>query len=210
MDWSQQAEAALARNMRFLTDVVEGLNICPYARRSRLDNTVLRLVFDDPVSDGVLACHDELAAVLDKVSDQANHEVTQLIFPRATCDPQTWVRVVKRATAELQAARGRSTVGVAAFHPDLAFGTDRPETLVPLFRRAPDPTIQWIRLDALDRVRRSRPHGDVAIAHGPDLWKSLEKLRQPSIADEIAQHNYDRVESMGLDAFVALLTTLRA
>ncbi len=201
----------MARNARFLEDIVEDLNVCPYARKARLDGAVFRHVFPDVLDDtGAFASRDALAQVLETLAESDTLEVTQLIFPNAGCDGRMWSRAVKRLTAELQAERGSSVVGVAAFHPELTFRTDSPAVMVPLFRRAPDPTIQWIRLDVLDRVRRGRTNGDVVMPEDTEaLLALLRQGKKRSLDEEIADANFRRVNALGVEEFVASLHALR-
>ena len=44
----------------------------------------------------------------------------------------------------------------APLHPKLPFVEANMYGLVPLFRRAPDPTIQWVRLDGLEALYAGR------------------------------------------------------
>lgn len=207
--WSDEAAAALERNARFLEVVVEGMNVCPFARKARIDGATLREVLPDPVADGAFADEAVLGAVLDRLTESDTLEVAQLIFPRCALEPRAWGRAVKDLTARLQSERGRSTVGVAAFHPALPYTDQNAATLVPLFRRAPDPTIQWIRLDVLERVRRGRGRADVAVPTTPEAVRAF--LAQPPrkpLDEEIADANRTRVHAMGLDVFEALLADL--
>ena len=77
--------------------------------------------------------------------------------------------------------------------------------MVPLFRRSPDPTLQWISLAALERVREGRPHGEVLLPRDPAEARALlASLERPSLADAIADTNRERAFGYGVEALVAL------
>lgn len=211
MDWNAIKTAALARNDRFLDEVVEGMSVCPYARGARLNGRTRRFVLPDVVSSArPLRVTPELREVFDTIANDRGVEVVQALFPRSAAGPREWVRWVKEATASLQAEHGRSVVAVAAFHPALEYRNDSPACMVPLFRRSPDPLIQWIRLDALDAVRAGRPDGDVALpADSQDVLDLLAMGAKEPLGQTIAQANFDRVKEQGEAEFQALLADLR-
>jgi hypothetical protein len=207
--WQQEAAACLARNDRFLEEFVEGLNVCPYAKKARINEAALRrpvpLTLDEVHADA-----PAISAAFDEVALNPAVEVLQVLCPRVVASPQEWVTCVKGMTEALHAKHGQSVVGVAAFHPDLPFLMRSPAAMVPLFRRAPDPTIQWIRLDVIACVRAGRPAGDVAIQHDhPDIAAFLKEQRRPRLDEEIASANARMVQSEGLSGVLALLAGLR-
>lgn len=207
MRWTEVVAEALARNDRFLDQVVEGLDVCPYARSARLASRTRRYVLPDlATSTTPLTIGSELQRVFDEIATEPSVEVVQLIFPRAAAGPRDWVRQVKELTARLQAAHGRSVVGVAAFHPGLPYSEQTPAGLVPLFRRSPDPTIQWIRLDVLERVRAGRPDGDVALPSEPEARDALlAAAKRTPLGDQIAAANFARVGTLGIGRVQALI-----
>lgn len=207
MEWEAIRNAALARNDRFLDMIIEGMGVCPYARSSRVNGGTRRFVLPDRVTTSLpLAPSAELAEILATMSAAGELEVVQVIFPRAAVGPREWVRSVKEVTVKLQAPYDRSFVAVAAFHPALSYRTDTPSAMVPLFRRSPDPLIQWIRLSVLDRVRQGRPDGDVAMPEDASGMAALHTtFRRKSLADEIAEANFGKVHDMGVKSFERLL-----
>jgi hypothetical protein len=87
---------------------------------------------------------------------------------------------------------------VAAFHPELPFTAASPSEAIPLFRRSPDATLQWLRLDALERVRRGRPEGDVVLPVVPrDAAALLAQVSKPGLADVVAENNRRTADALG-------------
>lgn len=207
--WETEKEAALDRNSRFIEGFVEELNVCPYAKRSRLTGTARRFI--TPAGNEQFgADHPDVAEAFAAVAENPETEVVQLICPRIVLTGKDWASHVKGLTEELHQRHGRSVVGVAAFHPELSFREDRPAALVPLFRRAPDPTIQWIRLDAIERVRAGRPMGDIALPGADaDLEAFLQRQRLPSVEAEISAANARTVDELGLEMVLRMLDGYR-
>ena len=207
--WQNDKEAALARNSRFVEEFVEGLNVCPYARRSRVTGTARRFV--TPAEDNDFGAeHPDVLSAFAAIVDDVKTEVVQLICPRISLGGKAWVRRVKALTEALHLHHGESVVGVAAFHPQMNFRTERPAALIPLFRRAPDPTVQWIRLDVIQRVRAGRPAGDIALpALDADVAAFLRQQSLPSVEAEISAANARTVEELGLEIVLRMLADYR-
>ncbi len=209
MSWAEEEAACLERNDRFLAEFVEGRNVCPYAKMARVNKAALRrplpLRFDELHAD-----KPGIANAFDEIANDPTIEVLQILCPRVQATPQEWVAAVKGMTEALHAKHGQSVVGVAAFHPELPFLMRTPASMVPLFRRAPDPTIQWIRLDVITKVRAGRPKGDVAIlSDHANIEAFLKEQRRPRLDEEIASANARMVQNEGLSEILALLAQLR-
>src|SRR5205823_10339459 len=54
---------------------------------------------------------------------------------------------------------GTAPFAMAAFHPEAPPDLRDPERLIPFLRRSPDPTVQLIRCQSLDRVREGFHEG---------------------------------------------------
>lgn len=210
MQWSDIEAAALARNERFLTEVIEGMSVCPYARAARLAGATRRHVLPDAVSSSrPLVATDRLREIFSEMAHTPSIEVTQIIFPRAAVGAKRWVRAAKEVTERLAADLDHAPIAVAAFHPALDFRDDSPAAMVPLFRRSPDPLIQWVSLDALQRVRSGRPDGDIALPDDADeAAHVLASSARAPLAEQIAQANYDRVRDIGVSRFESLLRSI--
>lgn len=207
MDERKQSDA-LARNERYLREAIEALAFCPYAAPARLEGASLRRVYEGTLPS---APNDALHEIMDAIASPGGPDVAQLIFPDETDDPRDWDRRGKALVRAMHDQRGASVVGVAPLHPHAPYKAHSPRAMVPLFRRAPDPTLQWIALDALDRVRAGRPRGEVLLPRDPDEARELlARLQKPSLADAIANANYERASAMGLAAVEALFASFRA
>lgn len=193
---------------RFLLDVVEPLGLCPFARRSRELGRVHRpLVYDAEATPAHVA-----ARLLTLVAEYPEAEIVLFTFigpgpgprfPRAR-DLDDFVKEVRPAYDPL----GGPTFFMVGFHP-LSGAPDpgdepprtTPDSLVPALRRTPDPVIQCVRADVLERVRWQAQQASHAkmIAEAekldPRLRKILEHSVQPdsSLSADIARKNFETV-----------------
>ncbi len=143
---------------RYLREIIEALNLCPFARQSREQGRVHRLVFGATEQGPSPA---EAAAGLVHVLDKApDAEIVLLTFVHDASHPwsraeafEPFVRQVREAWDALHHAKRFYLVG---FHPNPNVEPNRPTTadsLIPLIRRTPDPVVQCVRAEALDDVR---------------------------------------------------------
>lgn len=195
---------------RFLREVVEQLGLCPFARRSREQGRVHRpLVYDAPPTTAAVA--QRLHALV-----TAHPDAEIVLFTFIAPGPQShlqWPRArdlddfVKDVRPVYDALRG-PTFFMVGFHPRSGEPDpgDQPprltaDSLVPLLRRTPDPVIQCVRAEVLERVRwqaQQAAHAKMiaeAEQLDPRLRKILEHSVQPdsSLSADIARKNFESV-----------------
>lgn len=208
--------AALRVYRRYQVEIVEGLHLCPWAERARLEGRVREqvLLLREP---DVEAAADALAGI----TAAPGIEIGLLIFPRlrlARADFERFVgRVrdedVRRAEDGIDAGNARRGVqmALAAFHPDAEPDLRKAERLVPFLRRSPDPTIQLVRRAALERVRvGDGAHGTGMVDLSTlDLDALLAASPQAPIHERVAVHNLATVTTLGADAVEEILADIR-
>lgn len=209
---------------RYLLEVVEQMGLCPFARRSRELGRVHRpLIYDDPATPERTAAR--LAAV---VAGAPDAEIILLTFVRSRPEPQ-WEHArpfdtfVKTARARYDELPG-PTFFMVGFHPQSGIMEPgeksprlTPDSMVPLLRRTPDPVIQCVNAEVLDRVRYQAQQASHAklLAEAerldPRLVAILERSVQPdsSLSADIARKNFEAVaEGDGRDRLEALLVDI--
>jgi hypothetical protein len=212
----EDARAAIEASARavyaeYTETIVEALNVCPFARGAREEGTSRVLVHLDPIGlGGELEANGALVDRLAGLLDDESAEVVQVIFPGVALDAVRWERWAKALTAALRSLRaGPAIWAVAAFHPELAWSDRTPSELVPLFRRSPQPTVQWLRLDALERVREGRPDGDVALPiDAAAARRLLSRASRRPIVEVVSENNARTAARLGTAALEERLTTL--
>ncbi len=187
---------------RYLEEVVEGLGLCPFARRSREQGRVHRPLFriaQDPdagaVAQGIAALtttHQDAEIILATFIDPDGRFDTPASF-------ETFVTAVRAAYD----AQGAPTYFMVAFHPrlDETIDTGRPltkDTLVPLIRRTPDPVIQCVNAQVLERARAQAQQAAQrklveAYGHDPVLRAMIERSVQTDseLSADIARANFE-------------------
>lgn len=194
---------------RYLVEVVEGLKLCPFARKSREQGRVHRPVLR---ADGLNPTAHAAADVLIQTATQhADAEIVLLTFvgedPRLAT-PATFDVLVREIRtiydASDDAPRPFFMVG---FHRDLGSFPEgeAPEltrdTLVPLLRRTPDPVIQCVDATTLERVRRQaqRTAHERMVAEMTAVNPALKAVAERSICPDselsadIARANFESV-----------------
>src|SRR5262245_8122359 len=126
-------DEALRVYARYATELVERFDLCPWARRARLDGRTRELV--------ILGRNPQQFAVslatIEALNDEPHTEVALLIYPELELDRLAFEGFVRELRAR-DAARyefGNSPFAMAAFHPDARADLDDPERLIPFLRR---------------------------------------------------------------------------
>lgn len=185
---AELAAETIRLNLRYQVELIEAFNLCPWAKPARQSSNAVPLV-------------DDGRPVLDQVTSAAIHDadVVFLIFPTYVGGRLDFDEFVAQLIAE-DARRHRDTsppFAMAAFHPEGPLPEPNgftPETLIPLLRRSPDPTIQLVRLSALERVRKGEPAGTSFIDPSQiDFAALLAKggmPERPSLRQRVANTNH--------------------
>lgn len=158
--WPPDEAVIQAIHDRYQREIIEDLGLCPFARRSRELGRVYRPLH--VVAGGRLPHAVEVAGELARlVDDDREAEIILLTFPIPP--GHLWWRpsAFEGFLAELRAAWAElpppREFYMVSFHPDLTTPSDRSVTadsLVSIIRRSPDPVIQCVDAELLDRVRR--------------------------------------------------------
>jgi hypothetical protein len=184
---------ALRVHERFLVEVIEKLGLCPWAEGTRRAGQLRRVVMlhEDPAraADAVLSLDDSVLVGI-------------LIWPRFLDGPERFELLVAELRRIEEARRGaRSPFVTAVFHPRLAYSTESPDRLVPLFRHSPDPSLQLIRHAAMEQVRSAGPSsGEFLFDGSARAWAELERReRELPVSERIARDNAATVEKHGVE-----------
>jgi hypothetical protein len=190
---------------RYQVEVVEHFRLCPWADRSRRAGRTRPIVL--PLASTDLA--PALAAIAELANDPAI-EVGFLLFPRLDVDALTFERAVSALTRQ-DAARwkGAPPFAMAAFHPDAPPDLSNAERLIPFIRRTPDPTVQLVRLESLERVRAGEREGTQLVDIELLCQKNLTASDTRPLRERIARANLDAITRAGLDRVTNLLEDIR-
>jgi hypothetical protein len=164
---------------RYLIEVVEAYDLCPWARPARLAGEVaIGILWGTPTVDAwIELARTELA--------RPHTRVAMIVAPELSID-QAGLRAIRdEATTRIP------TTGVAHFHPAAALDLGSPARLVPFVRRSPDPLLQLVPLAILESVRTVRPTIDLLLQ--AQILGGRAAMPREDIADRIAATNHATV-----------------
>lgn len=192
-------------NERFIREVVEAFDICPWARGARAQGRVVREVMlqDDLDPRATLELIRHLEA------DARPIEVALLIYPRVNAGPRAFEHFNAEVRSRLDALPGPRVFVHAVFHPDFPRDARTPDSLVAFFRKSPDPTIQLVRHSTIESVRGERGRGTVVVDPRMIDFSKLTEAVPPSISERVTRDNYERVAREGPEAIEALYASIR-
>lgn len=167
---------------RYLVEVVETYNFCPWARTARTKGELTRAIVwgARPPLEAWLAAARSLLA-------RPETRVAMVIAPEYA-----------GTLAELRELRGEAAkilveAGIAEFHPRAELDLASPARLVRFLRRSPDPMLQLVPIAILDSVRT----GDRRVIDRAELAAvlngSLVLEVEQDIGDKIADANFATV-----------------
>ena len=202
---AELAQEALRSNDRYLYEVIEEYSFCPFARAGRLAGQTTRHVYfaDTPRTEPLLDLMNEVA------SDE-KQVVAQVIMPFVDVAPDAWIRFCDEITAAGHARRGGPPVlAFAALHPALRYGAQNPFAMVSLFRRAPDPTLQWVRLDGITAIYEGRDTEE-RFVDPDDILAFVRDAPppRPALYDRVAETNAKMARHLGLAKVEAMLADI--
>jgi len=181
---------------RYVVEVVERFALCPWARRAR-ERGEVRV----EVLTGAAPTFAEVAAAAARIAETS--VMGMIVLPRARPD----AAALRRLRDALVAARaGRApAIGIADFHPDAAVDLTSAARAVPGLRRAPDPTLQLVRLDALASARGAPP--PASRADQAAILAGVAAAPALPVSDQIAADNLRtaRADVAAIDAAVAAI-----
>lgn len=200
------AAEAVRLYRRYQVEVVEALNLCPWAERARRDGRIRETVVEwtSPDLEAPLAAIDEMAR-------DPEADIGLLLFPTARVDRPEFERFVSRLVDEDARRRelGTAPFAMAAFHPDAEPDLGDAERLISFLRRTPDPTIQLVRCEALDRVRDGFSDGTAFV--DINFLSTLDKSREDTLPlrERIARANLRTVKDFGVGELRSLLDSIK-
>jgi hypothetical protein len=183
MDLRAEAERLL---WRYVVEVVERFGLCPWARRARERGEVRVevLVSDDPLGPSRRAIVEAAA----RIATDPVAIMGMVVLANAPLDPTG----LRRRKDDVVAAKLEPAIAVADFHPDSPLDAKTAARLVPWLRRAPDPTLQIVRLSVLDDLRPPQLPGLAAQA---EILAGRLHEAPVSVSDQVAAMNLDTIRA---------------
>lgn len=164
---------------RYLVEIVERYELCPWARSAReRGELAVGILWSAPSLDSWVTEAERLIA-------DPRTRVAMVVAPELAISREAF-----RALREVVAAR-IPLAGVADFFPDAALDLATPARLVPFLRRAPDPLLQLVPLHLIDAVRDAPAIADRA--QQATMLVGHAEVPRGAIAGRIAAANHATV-----------------
>lgn len=143
---------------RWVSDVVIGLNLCPFARREMLKERIRFTVTDaDSEQALLLTLQNELLYL----SEHPDVETTLLVHPAVLQDFLVYNEFLAVADGLLAHLELEGIYQVASFHPDYQFGGTEPEDAENYTNRSPYPMLHLLREASLERAIAGYPGAEL-------------------------------------------------
>lgn len=174
--------AVIEATRRWVTGVVVGLNLCPFARRVSEAGRVRYAVTDAAGEEGLLgALGAELSALA--AAPRAEVETTLLVHPWVLTDFAEYNDFLPAADALIRRLGLRGVIQLAGFHPDYQFAGTDPDAVENYTNRSPYPMLHLLREASVTEVATDWdalagiPARNVATLRGLGRDEVLRQLR---------------------------------
>jgi hypothetical protein len=164
------AGVVIEQTRRWVSDVVIGLNLCPFARRpfaaDLIRYAVTRAATEEELLEALVV---ELRALV--AAPRSTVETTLLIHPNALADFLDYNDFLATADAVVRAFDLEGVIQVASFHPQYRFAGTQPNAVENYTNRSPYPMLHLLREESVSEVNRDPD----ALAGIPE--RNIETLR---------------------------------
>jgi len=169
---------------RWLTSVVIGLNLCPFADREYRSGKVrfkesAATIEEDLVKD--------LVVEMSLLTKRPEVETTLLIHPHVLKDFETFNQFLGFAESLLEAMHLDGVYQVASFHPDYQFSETEVNDVENYTNRSPYPILHILREDSLERAIKSHSDTKKIPDHNIRLMRSLGADHMASLLRQCQQ-----------------------
>lgn len=166
---------------RYIVEIVEAYNFCPWAKAARLGGEIaVEVLWGTPAPAAWIDAGRRMLAL-------PRARVAMVVAPELAATLHELRRIRDYVATRIP------TAGVAEFHPDAELDIASAARLVPYLRRAPDPLLQMVPLELLDRVRT---HTQIVDVHDQaQMLSDLAEPARPDVADSLADTNHARVSA---------------
>lgn len=161
---------------RWLDQFIIELNLCPFAKRERINNRIKFVVSTSDHHDPLLA---DLAIELEYLNSHPDTETTLLIHPHVLTGFADYNQFLNQVDALIDALDLIGVYQVASFHPGYQFADTGPDDPENYTNRSPYPILHILREASVAEAIDSHPDADsIPITNINKLNElGVEKLR---------------------------------
>lgn len=141
----------------WLENIVIDLNLCPFAKRELIKNTIRFQVSDAKNEESLLEC---LSQQLSLITLDRDIETTLLIHPWVLTHFDDYNQFLNLADELIKEQGLEGVIQVASFHPDYQFAGTSPSDAENYSNKSPYPILHLLREDSLERAIETYPNID--------------------------------------------------
>lgn len=165
-----QHNSILDATRQWVSEIVIGLNLCPFARRELVKERI-RFVDTDAGSEEALLM--ALQAELVHLDEHPEVETTLLVHPQVLGDFADYNEFLAAADGLLEYLELDGIYQIASFHPDYQFGGTGPDDAENYTNRSPYPMLHLLREESLERAIAGYPGTDLIPGQNIELMNRL-------------------------------------
>ncbi len=138
---------------RWVSEVVIGLNLCPFARRPFAADLIRYVVTPATTEEALLeSLATELTALV--AEPRSTVETTLLIHPNALTDFLDYNDFLATADTLISELGFEGVLQIASFHPQYRFAGTKPDVVENYTNRSPYPMLHLLREESISEVNR--------------------------------------------------------
>lgn len=174
----------IAETKRWLSEIVIGLNLCPFAKHPYTKDSIRYVVFEQSDIEGL---NEVLLREAQYMMSQPEEGVatTLIIHPALLEDFLDYNDYLGLAEDLILDHGLEGEVQVASFHPDYQFAGTKPDDVENYTNRSPYPMLHLIREAQLESVLAHFPEPDLIPIQNISTMKSLGKEKIMEIWERI-------------------------
>lgn len=177
---SKQIE--VSETQRWFSDVVIGLNLCPFARKV-FDADTIRYVVSEATDTKCLLAELTEESDLLKSSSPADVETTFLIHPKVLCNFFDYNNFLDVSDRMFRKSGRDKHIQLASFHPDYEFSETPSGDVANYSNRSPFPMLHLLRVESVAKVTGNKIEMQAIVERNINTLENLgiaamEKLRR--------------------------------
>lgn len=170
------AHQVLQLSQRWVSEVVVGLNLCPFAgkvvKEGKLEWTVSPADNQDDL-------YTDFLKVLERIYLESPEvvETSLLVVPHCLADFEDYLDFLGEAEAAVEASGLEGTIQLASFHPRYQFADAAADDPANCTNRSPYPMIHFLREASVEEAIANHPDVDGIPARNIELLRSMDLSR---------------------------------
>jgi len=160
----------LAATRAWLSSVVIGLNLCPFAQRELERGSIaFRVIHETAIED----CLRQLIDECDRLDSDSDIETSLLIYSQAFTDFDDYLDFLELAQALLYEQAYEGVYQLASFYPDYCFDGVEADDAANYTNRSPYPMLHLLRESSIERAVTSYPSPEQIPERNVELTRKL-------------------------------------